>query len=109
MFWKRKEAPAAASAVAPLPALTGAPLKFNSVEFRDGQQSLFATRMTTEDMLPILPLMDEIGYEEYFFGRGVCLIEWASLIGELIPEGARRVRIEKDTEKGFDYRRITVQ
>ena len=53
--------------------------------------------------------MDEIGYEEYFFGRGVCLIEWASLIGELIPEGARRVRIEKDTEKGFDYRRITVQ
>ena len=63
MFWKRKEAPAAASAVAPLPALTGAPLKFNSVEFRDGQQSLFATRMTTEDMLPILPLMDEIGYD----------------------------------------------
>ena len=53
--------------------------------------------------------MDEIGYEEYFFGRGVCLIEWASLIGELIPEGARRVRIEKDAEKGFDYRRITVQ
>ena len=65
MFWKRKEAsapvpnaPAAAPGV-----LTGPPLKFNSVEFRDGQQSLFATRMTTEDMLPILPLMDEIGYD----------------------------------------------
>ena len=40
--------------------------------------------------------MDEIGYEEYFFGDGVCLIEWASLIGELIPEGARRVLIVKD-------------
>ena len=53
--------------------------------------------------------MDEIGYEEYFFGDGVCLIEWASLIGELIPEGARRVLIEKDENKGFDYRRITLK
>lgn len=53
--------------------------------------------------------MDEIGYEDYFFGRGVCLIEWAALIGELIPEGAVRISIEKAVEKGFDYRKITVQ
>ena len=47
--------------------------------------------------------MDEIGYEDYFFGDGVCLIEWASLIQELIPEHVMEVTIEKDVEKGFDY------
>lgn len=52
--------------------------------------------------------MEEIGYEDYFFGEGVCLIEWASLIEELLPEQAVRITIEKDMEKGFDYRRITV-
>ena len=53
--------------------------------------------------------MEEIGYEDYFFGDGICLIEWASLIDELIPESAVRVTIEKDLEKGFDYRKITVE
>ena len=53
--------------------------------------------------------MEEIGYEDYFYGDGVCLIEWAELIDELIPEGAVRVTIEKDLDKGIDYRRITVQ
>ena len=52
--------------------------------------------------------MDEIGYEDYFFGKGVCLIEWASLIEELIPEHATEIRIEKVLEKGFDYREITI-
>ncbi len=52
--------------------------------------------------------MDEIGYEDYFFGEGVCLIEWASLIEELIPEHATEIRIEKVLEKGFDYRKITI-
>ncbi len=52
--------------------------------------------------------MDEIGYEDYFFGKGVCLIEWASLIEELIPEHATEIRIEKVLEKGFGYRKITV-
>ncbi len=52
--------------------------------------------------------MEEIGYEEYFYGDGVCLIEWAELIRELIPEKAVSVRIEKDMEKGFDYRRILI-
>jgi len=53
--------------------------------------------------------MDEIGYEEYFYGNGVCLIEWASLIEELVPEDARWIRIEKNPEKGFDYRQITLE
>lgn len=52
--------------------------------------------------------MDEIGYEDYFFGGGVCLIEWASLIEELLPEQVIRITMEKDMEKAFDYRRITI-
>lgn len=51
--------------------------------------------------------MDEIGYEDCFFGEGVCLIEWAELISELLPEGCSHITIEKYPEKGFDYRKIT--
>lgn len=53
--------------------------------------------------------MEEIGYEDCFYGAGVCLIEWADLIGELLPEDTCRITIEKDLEKGFDYRRITME
>ena len=53
--------------------------------------------------------MDEIGYEDCFFGQGVSLIEWPGLIRELLPREAVWVTIEKDLEKGFDYRRITVE
>lgn len=53
--------------------------------------------------------MDELGYEDYFFGQGVCLVEWASLIRELLPENVKIVTIEKQLEKGFDYRRITLE
>ena len=53
--------------------------------------------------------MDEIGYEDYFYGEGVCLIEWADLIREILPEQVCRVTIEKDLEKGFDYRKITLE
>ena len=52
--------------------------------------------------------MEEIGYDDYFFGNGVCMIEWAELVEELIPENSIHVTIEKDLEKGFDYRRITI-
>ena len=52
--------------------------------------------------------MDEIGYEDYFYGNGVCLIEWADLIRELLPEETGRITIEKDLEKGFDYRKIQI-
>ncbi|KIR02692.1 ATPase YjeE, predicted to have essential role in cell wall biosynthesis [Lachnospiraceae bacterium TWA4] len=52
--------------------------------------------------------MYELGYEDYFFGEGVCLIEWPSLIEELLPKEAFFIHIEKDLEKGFDYRKIEV-
>lgn len=52
--------------------------------------------------------MDEIGYEDCFYGDGVCMIEWAELIAEILPEDRIAVRIEKDIEKGFDYRKITI-
>lgn len=52
--------------------------------------------------------MDEIGYEDYFYGEGVCLIEWAELIQEILPDNIISVTIEKDLEKGFDYRRISI-
>lgn len=53
--------------------------------------------------------MEEIGYDDYFFGQGICLIEWAELIEEILPRERIRVRIEKNLEEGFDYRRITVE
>ena len=53
--------------------------------------------------------MDEIGYEDYFYGDGVCLIEWANLIEEILPPGHKQIRIEKDSSKGYDYRRITIK
>ena len=53
--------------------------------------------------------MDEVGYEDCFFGEGVCLVEWASLIEELIPEEALWIRLEKEFGRGDDYRRITVR
>ncbi len=52
--------------------------------------------------------MDEIGYEDCFYGEGVCLIEWAQLIPEILPEHVIHIRIEKDLDQGFDYRRISV-
>lgn len=53
--------------------------------------------------------MDEIGYEDYVYGEGVCLIEWANLIEEILPENYTQITIEKDLEKGFDYRKITIE
>ena len=52
--------------------------------------------------------MDEIGYEDYFYGDGVCVVEWAELIKELLPKTRTELLIEKDLQKGFDYRRITL-
>ena len=57
----------------------------------------------------IVEEMEEIGYEDCFYGEGLCLIEWANLIEEILPEHYRQVTIEKDLEKGFDYRRITIE
>ena len=52
--------------------------------------------------------MDEIGYEEYFYGEGVSFVEWANLVEEIMPKETIRITIEKDLEKGFDYRRIGI-
>ena len=52
--------------------------------------------------------MEEIGYEDYFYGEGLTMIEWADLIREILPPCRKEILIEKDLEKGFDYRRITI-
>ncbi len=53
--------------------------------------------------------MEEIGYEDCFYGSGVCLIEWANLIREILPEHYTEIVIEKDLQQGFDYRRISLK
>lgn len=53
--------------------------------------------------------MEEIGYQDYFYGEGLCMIEWAQLISEIIPKDAHSITIEKDLSKGYDYRRITIE
>lgn len=53
--------------------------------------------------------MDELGYEDYFFGDGVTFIEWANLIEEIIPKEAVKITISKDLDRGFDYRRIEIE
>ena len=53
--------------------------------------------------------MDEIGYEDYFYGEGLCIVEWANLIEELLPARHMQIILEKDPEKGFEYRKITVR
>lgn len=53
--------------------------------------------------------MEEIGYEDCFYGEGVCLIEWSNLIKEILPDQVTRITIEKDLERGFDYRKITAE
>lgn len=52
--------------------------------------------------------MEEIGFDDYIYGNGVCLIEWANLIEEILPQSLKVITIEKDLEKGFDYRRIII-
>ncbi len=53
--------------------------------------------------------MEEIGYEDYFYGEGVCLIEWAELIQEILPEKRIEISIQKNLEKGLDYRKISME
>lgn len=52
--------------------------------------------------------MDEIGYEDYFYGEGLTMIEWSNLIEEILPERRKEITIEKDLERGFDFRKITI-
>lgn len=53
--------------------------------------------------------MDEIGYEDCFYGQGVCLIEWADLIEEILPPRYTKITLQKDLDRGFDYRRILIE
>ena len=53
--------------------------------------------------------MDEIGYEDYFYGEGLTMIEWANLIEEILPPNRKEITIEKDLDKGFDYRKIIIK
>ncbi|MCM1174377.1 MAG: tRNA (adenosine(37)-N6)-threonylcarbamoyltransferase complex ATPase subunit type 1 TsaE [Blautia sp.] len=53
--------------------------------------------------------MEEIGYEDCFYGEGICLVEWGDLIEELFPENYIRIAIEKDLPSGFDYRTIRIE
>ncbi len=52
--------------------------------------------------------MEEVGYEDYFYGQGLTVIEWADKIAAILPKRRVAIRIEKDLEQGFDYRRITI-
>ena len=75
-------------------------------EYHDGRQPFYHF-----DVYRIgdIEEMEEIGYDDYFFGEGICLIEWAELIRDILPEKRIEITIEKDLTQGFDYRRITVQ
>lgn len=53
--------------------------------------------------------MEEIGYQDCFYGEGICLIEWANLIEEILPPHYKQITIVKDLEKGFDYRKIEME
>lgn len=53
--------------------------------------------------------MEEIGYMDCFYGEGICLIEWANLIEEILPKSYKEIRIAKDLENGFDYRKIELE
>ena len=52
--------------------------------------------------------MEEVGFTDMIYGDGVCLIEWANLIEDILPEQYVKVEISKDLDKGFDYRKIMV-
>ena len=75
-------------------------------EYHDGRLPLYHF---DEYRIGDISEMDEVGYEDYFFGEGVCLIEWSNLIEEILPDHMTSVTIEKDLQKGFDYRKITVE
>lgn len=79
---------------------------FTIVQVYDAEKPLYhfdMYRIEDEDELEM------IGYEDYFFGQGVCLVEWANNVEEVIPKEAKWITIEKDLEQGFDYRKITIK
>lgn len=53
--------------------------------------------------------MYEIGYEEYVYGDGISVIEWAELIEDILPDKCYRVTILKELANGDDYRKIIIE
>lgn len=53
--------------------------------------------------------MEETGFDDAIFGEGVSLVEWAELIKDIMPQHYTQILIEKEPEKGFDYRKITLE
>ena len=75
-------------------------------EYRDGRMPLYHFDVyRIEDPEE----MYEIGFDDYLYGEGVCLIEWAKNVAELIPEGALKITITKDLDKGLSYRKISIE
>lgn len=79
---------------------------FTIVQVYEGEKPLYhfdMYRIEDEDELEM------IGYEDYFYGKGICLVEWANNVESVIPKEAKWITIEKDLDKGFDYRKITIK
>lgn len=54
--------------------------------------------------------IEEQGFEDYFFGQGVCLIEWGTYAMNILQYHAYcTIDISKDFTKGSDYRHITLR
>lgn len=53
--------------------------------------------------------MEEIGFDDYVYGDGVAMIEWSNLIEDILPEAYTKITIEKELDRGFDYRRIVIE
>ena len=81
-------------------------IRNHEVTSEDGKEKISANNFYVD--VDDVEEMDEIGYEDYIYGEGVSLIEWANLIEDILPEHYTEIKIEKDLEKGFDYRRISV-
>ena len=53
--------------------------------------------------------MFEIGFEEYIYGEGISIIEWADNIREILPPSRLSIDIKKDLQKGENYREIEIR
>ncbi|MNP00935.1 tRNA threonylcarbamoyladenosine biosynthesis protein TsaE [compost metagenome] len=49
---------------------------------------------------------DELGLDEYFYGKGVCLVEWSDIINELLPEAHLHISLKTT---GSEQREITIR
>ncbi|MBQ8955749.1 MAG: tRNA (adenosine(37)-N6)-threonylcarbamoyltransferase complex ATPase subunit type 1 TsaE [Lachnospiraceae bacterium] len=52
--------------------------------------------------------MDETGYEDFFYGDGVTVVEWADIVRDIMPDDTCWIRIKGNPDKGYEYRRIVI-